>query len=63
MFLKLLTTLKRRRFQTIKDIQVNAIRELRAITESAFQEEFQRSKIRWERRIGSRGDYLEGDSA
>jgi hypothetical protein len=29
--------LKGRRFQTVEEIQENAIRELRAITESAFQ--------------------------
>jgi len=60
---KLKTTLKGRRFQTIDEIQENARRELRAITESAFQEAFQQWKKRWERRIVSRGDYFEGDSA
>jgi hypothetical protein len=55
--------LKGRRFQTIEEIQENAIRELRAITENAFQEAFQQWKKRWERRIASRGDYFEGDSA
>jgi hypothetical protein len=45
------------------EIQENAIRELRAITESAFQEVFQQWKKRWERCIASRGDYFEGDSA
>jgi len=40
LFPKLKTTLKGRRFQTITEIQQNAIRELRAITESAFQEAF-----------------------
>jgi len=40
------TTLKRRRFQTIEEIQVNTIRELRAITASAFQEAFQQWKKR-----------------
>jgi hypothetical protein len=44
------------------EIQENAIRELRTITESAFQEAFQRKK-RWERCIASRGHYFEGDSA
>jgi hypothetical protein len=44
-------------------VQENAIRELRAITESAFQEAFQQWKKRWERCIASRGDYFEGDSA
>jgi hypothetical protein len=45
------------------EIQENAIRELRVITESAFQEAFQQWKKRWERCIASRGDYFEGDSA
>ena len=56
LFPKLKTTLKGRRFQTIGEIQENAIRELRTITESAFQEAFQQWKKRWERRIASRGD-------
>jgi hypothetical protein len=45
------------------EIQENAIRELRAITESAFQEAFQQWKQSWERCIASRGDYFEWDSA
>jgi len=48
--------LKGRRFQTIEKIQENAIRELRAITESAFQEAFQQWNKRWERRTVSRWD-------
>jgi hypothetical protein len=36
--------LKGRRFQTVGEIKENAIRELRAITESAFQEAFQQWK-------------------
>jgi len=55
--------LKERRFQTIEEIQENAIRELRDITESAFQESLQQWKKRWERCVASRGDYFEGDSA
>jgi len=62
LFPKLKTTLKVRRFQTVEEIQENAIRELRTITESAFQEAFQQWKKRWERRIGSRGDCCEEDS-
>jgi len=61
-FLKLKTTLKGRRFQTIEEIQENAIREPRAIKESAFQITFQQWKKRWERCIASRGDCFEGDS-
>jgi dipeptidase len=45
------------------EIQENAIRELRAITENEFQEAFQQWKELWERFIASRGDYFEGDSA
>ena len=63
LFPKLKNTLKGRRFQIIEEIQENAIRELRAITESAFQEAFQQWKKLWERCIASRGDYFEGDSA
>jgi len=63
LFPKLKTTLKGRRFQTIEGIQENATREPRAITESAFQEAFQQWKKRWERRIASRGDCFERDSA
>jgi hypothetical protein len=44
-------------------IQENATRELRAITERAFQVAFQQWKKRCERCIASRGDYFEGDSA
>jgi len=63
LFPKLKTTLKGRRFQTIEKIQENAIRELRAITESAFQEAFKQRQKHWERCTASRGDYFEGDSA
>jgi hypothetical protein len=51
------------RFQTIGDIQENAIGELRTITESAFQEALQQWTKRWEWCIASRGDYFEGKSA
>jgi hypothetical protein len=55
--------LKERRLQTGEEIQENAIRELSAITESAFQELFQQWKKRSEWRIASRGEYFEEDSA
>jgi hypothetical protein len=45
------------------DIQEMALRELRAITESAFQEAFQQWKKCWERCIASGGDYFEGNFA
>jgi len=57
-FPKLKTTLKGRCFQTIEEIQENAIRELHPITESTFQEAFQQWKKHWERFITSRGDYF-----
>jgi transposase len=44
LFTKLKTTLKERRFQTTEEIKENSIRELSAITESAFQETFQQLK-------------------
>jgi transposase len=46
LFFKRKTTLKGRCFLTIEEIQENTIRELRAITESAFQEAFQQWKKR-----------------
>jgi len=49
LFPKFKTTLNGCRFQTIEEIQENAIRELRTIPESAFQEAFQEEKKRWER--------------
>jgi len=58
-----LNTLKGRRFQTTDEIQENAIRELRAVTDSAFQEAFQKWKKCWERYIACSGDCFEGDSA
>ena len=47
LFPKLKTTLKGRLFQTIGVIQVNAIRELRVITEGEYKEAFQQWKKRW----------------
>jgi len=62
LFSKLKTILKGRRFQTIEEIQENAVRELRTVTESALQKEFHQLKKRWENCIASRGDCIEGDS-
>jgi len=55
--------LKGHRFQTTEEIQENVIRELRAITESVFQETFQQWKKCWDWCIASRGNYFEGDIA
>jgi hypothetical protein len=57
------TTLKGCHIQTTEGIQENVITELRAITESTFQDAFQQWKKHWEKCIASRGDYSEGDSA
>jgi hypothetical protein len=62
LFPKLKTTLKGCRFQTVEEVQENAIRKLRAITESALQEAFQQWKKRWERCIASTGEHFVGDS-
>ena len=58
LFSKLKNTLKGRPFQTTKEMQENAIREL-----DVFQEVFQQCKKFWEWFIASRGDYFEVDSA
>jgi hypothetical protein len=50
-------------FPNHRGVQENAIRELRAITESAFEEAFKKWKKRSERCITSTGDYFEEDSA
>ena len=63
LFPNLKIILKGRRFQAIEEIQENAIRESRTVTESAFPEAFQHWKKRWERYIASRGEYFEGGSA
>jgi len=63
LFPKLKTTLKGHRLQTIEEIQENEKKELRAISESAFQGAFQQWKKRWEQCIASRGYYFGGDSA
>jgi hypothetical protein len=47
LFPKTKTNLKGRRFQTIEEIQENATRKPRAITESEFQEAFKQLKKRW----------------
>ena len=60
LFPKLKTTLKGRHFQTTEKIQENVIRELRTITESAFQEAFKQWKKGWKWCIANIGDYFEG---
>jgi hypothetical protein len=49
MFPKLNTTLNGRRFQTIVEVQENAVRELCAIKQSTFHKAFQQ----WKKRLGT----------
>ena len=57
------TALKVSFFLIIEEIQENAIRKLNAITESVFQEAFQKWKKSWERYIASGGENFERDSS
>jgi len=60
LFPKLKSSLKCRRFQTVEEIEVNSIRDLRAIPQNTFQDALQDWKKRWERCIKSGGEYFEG---
>ena len=61
LFPKLKSSLKGRRFQTVKEIEENSIRDLRAIPQNTFQDVFQNWKKRWARCITIGGEYFEGD--
>jgi len=61
LFPQLKSSLKGRRFQTIEEIEENWTRDLRAIPQNKFQDEFQNWRKRWERYIRSGGEYFEGD--
>jgi transposase len=63
LFLKLKSTLKGRRFQTVEEIRENSLQDLRAIPQNTFQDAFQNWKKRWERCINSRREYFEGDKS
>ena len=58
LFPKLKSTLKGRRFESIK---TNLLAHLRSIPKTAFQECFRTLKKHWQRCIQSRGEYFEGD--
>jgi hypothetical protein len=58
LFLKLKSTLKGRRFDTIEEIKGNSQRDLKVIQTQAFQDCFQNWKKRWERCISSGGSTL-----
>jgi len=61
LFPQLKSSLKGRRFQTIKEIEENWTRDLCAIPQNKFQDAFQNWKKRLERCIKSGGEYFEGD--
>jgi hypothetical protein len=63
LFPKLKSTLKRRRFQTIEEIEEISLWGLCAIPQNAFQDAFQNWEKCWERCINSGGDYFEGDKS
>ena len=54
---------KKKRFSTIDEIKENALTELRAIPETAFQDCFQQWKRRWQKCINQEGEYIEGDKS
>jgi hypothetical protein len=53
--------LKRRRFDTIEEIQAESPRVLDTLTEQNFQEAFQKLRRRWNWFLHTVGNYLEGD--
>jgi len=61
LFPKLKSTLKGRRFNTCDETQKNSTKELFAIPKEAFQKAFQIWQKRWERCVGSEGNYFAGD--
>ena len=61
LFLKLKSSLKGRRFQTVEETDENSTWDIRAIPQNTFQDVFQNWKKRWERCIKSGGEYFEGD--
>lgn len=61
LFPKLKTTLKGRRFDTIPDIERATKEQLKILKKEDFRRCFQVWYERWEKCIGSQGDYFEGD--
>jgi hypothetical protein len=59
-FPKIKLKLKRRRFDTIEDIQAELQTVLDTLTGKDFQEEFQKWR-RWDRCLHAEGNYFEGD--
>jgi transposase len=61
LFPKLKSTVKRRRFDTIDEIQKISTNKFFAIPKAVFQKGFQSCQKRWERCVASEGNYFEGD--
>ena len=59
LFPNLKSSLKGRRFQKVEEIEENSIRDLRAIPQNTFQDEFQNCKKRRARCIESGGEHFE----
>ena len=59
---KLKIKLKRRRFQTLEEIQGESQAVLNTLRENNFQECFKNWQRRWDRCQASEGDYFEGDA-
>jgi transposase len=56
LFTKLKSVLKRRRFESVEELEENSLVQLSSIPEEAFQECFQKWKKRWEQCIKGKGD-------
>ena len=61
LFQKLKSHLKRKRFQTVNEIQENTMGQLMAIPTKDFAECFEQWKRCWENHVKSHGTYFEGD--
>lgn len=61
LFPKMKTALKGKRFQSREEIKVNATRELKSISQAAFQKCYEQWVGRWEKCVGAQGCYFEGD--
>jgi hypothetical protein len=61
LFPKMKFKLKRRRFDTIEEIQAESQRVLDTLTENDFQEAFQKRMRRWDWCLHAGGNYFKGD--
>jgi hypothetical protein len=61
LFPKIKLKLKRRRFNTIQEIQAESPRVLDTLTEKETQEEFQKWRKQWNWCLHAGGNYFEGD--